>query len=372
MLSSRRTCSSASSTRATAVSCWASSRRCFGSEPELAPMRIGIPRSLAALTTMATLSEPPMLPGLMRTAATPASMALSASEALKWMSAMTGSGLRYTILRSASASSVFGTATRTTSQPAEASRAICSIVASTSQVFVRVIDCTTTGAPPPIGTFPTRIWRSLAIRGQSNPASERVWSAASVPLDVVRETDDEEEQHEHDAHRGGVLVGLPRDGAAANRLRQRERDVPAVERKQRKHVQEGQRQGDERKNAEVVANPHVERLARGLDDSDRARHLVSPRPRHDPPQRLEDHLRHEPCPVRGQPDGLQRVVFLVRGLEREAESVDGFVQAGDLLLNRRGRERPPLALSQHGEANGPAAARPDALGVLLGSHGTPV
>jgi hypothetical protein len=115
-----------------------------------------------------------MFPGLMRTAATPASMALSASEALKWMSAMTGIGLRYTIFRSASASSVFGTATRTTSQPAEASRAICSIVASTSHVFVRVIDCTTTGAPPPIGTFPTRIWRLLAIRRQSNPAPERV------------------------------------------------------------------------------------------------------------------------------------------------------------------------------------------------------
>jgi hypothetical protein len=36
-------------------------------------------------------------------------------------------------------------------------------VASTSCVFVSVIDCTTTGAPPPIGTFPTIICRSLAI-----------------------------------------------------------------------------------------------------------------------------------------------------------------------------------------------------------------
>ena len=104
-----------------------------------------------------------MLPGLMRTAATPPSIAFSASEALKWMSAITGSGDRRTIVGSASASSVFGTATRTTSQPADASAAICAVVASTSCVFVSVIDCTTTGAPPPIVTPPTEICRSLAI-----------------------------------------------------------------------------------------------------------------------------------------------------------------------------------------------------------------
>ena len=126
-------------------------------------MRIGIPRRFAAFTTSSTLSGPPMLPGLMRTAATPPSIAFSASEALKWMSAMTGSGESLTIFGSASASSVFGTATRTTSQPADASAAICAVVASTSCVFVSVIDCTTTGAPPPIATPPTEICRSLAI-----------------------------------------------------------------------------------------------------------------------------------------------------------------------------------------------------------------
>ena len=57
-------------------------------------MRIGIPFALAASTTLATLSGPPMFPGLIRTAATPASIALRASEALKWMSAMIGTGLR--------------------------------------------------------------------------------------------------------------------------------------------------------------------------------------------------------------------------------------------------------------------------------------
>ena len=70
-----------------------------------------------------------------------------------------------TIFESASASSVFGTATRTISQPALASAATCAVVASTSCVFVVVIDCTTTGAPPPILTPPTEICRLLAIRG---------------------------------------------------------------------------------------------------------------------------------------------------------------------------------------------------------------
>ena len=105
-----------------------------------------------------------MLPGLMRTAATPASIAFSASDALKWMSAITGIGDSRTIFGSAAASSFFGTATRAISQPADARAAICAVVASTSCVFVRVIDCTTTGAPPPIFTPPTEICRSLATR----------------------------------------------------------------------------------------------------------------------------------------------------------------------------------------------------------------
>ncbi len=106
----------------------------------MAPIRIGIPAFFAAFTTSATLSGPPMLPGLIRTAATPASIAFSARLALKWMSAMIGTGEKRTSFESASASSDFGTATRTISQPALASAAICAVVAGTSCVFVRVID----------------------------------------------------------------------------------------------------------------------------------------------------------------------------------------------------------------------------------------
>ena len=85
---------------------------------------------------------------------------------MKWMSAMTGIGESRTIFFSASASSIFGTAQRTISQPADASAAICAVVASTSCVFVRVIDWTTTGAPPPIAIPPTRICARLPIRVQ--------------------------------------------------------------------------------------------------------------------------------------------------------------------------------------------------------------
>src|SRR5205085_12220643 len=93
-----------------------------------------------------------MLPGLIRTAATPASIARSARLALKWISAITGIGEKRTILGRASASSPFGTATRTISQPALANAAIWAVVASTSWVFVSVMAGRPGGARP-------RLWR---------------------------------------------------------------------------------------------------------------------------------------------------------------------------------------------------------------------
>src|SRR3954453_454311 len=177
---------------------------------------MGIPRAFAASTTSATLSSPPMLPGLMRTAATPASIAFSARLALKWMSAITGSGENRTIRGSASASSSFGTATRTISQPADASAAICAVVASTSCVFVSVMDWTTTGAPPPIVTPPTEMWRSEAIPSPSLASAE--------PVDVVRQPDEHQHQEQRDSDRRHALVDLPADRFSAYPLHQREED----------------------------------------------------------------------------------------------------------------------------------------------------
>src|ERR1700759_4486810 len=55
----------------------------------------------------------------------------------------------------AAAASSRSTVMRTSSEPARASAATCRVVASTSAVSVLVIDCTTTGAPPPTVTLPT-------------------------------------------------------------------------------------------------------------------------------------------------------------------------------------------------------------------------
>ena len=104
-----------------------------------------------------------MLPGLSRTQCAPASIALSASVWLKWMSAMTGIGESRTIVLSASTSLSRGTATRTRSAPASATRRIWSIVASRLAVSVFVIVWTTTGAPPPTWTSPTITCRCEAM-----------------------------------------------------------------------------------------------------------------------------------------------------------------------------------------------------------------
>ncbi len=82
--------------------------------------------------------------------------------------------------------------TRTSSEPARASSSTCLVVAATSAVSVEVIDCTTTGAPPPIWTVPTftawvrrrALWsiRSAASRSTQRyrPAKESVNTPPAV------------------------------------------------------------------------------------------------------------------------------------------------------------------------------------------------
>src|SRR4051794_22860925 len=216
-----------------------------------------------------------MLPGLMRTAATPASIARSARLALKWMSAITGIGERRTIFASASASSPFGTATRTSSQPADASAAICAVVASTSCVLVSVIDWTTTSAPPPMGTPPTRIWWLLGIRG-----SILVGRAADAELpaeapQVVREADEEEQQDDRYPEGRHPLVDLARDRSAAQALQEGEGDVPSVEGQQREEVQHRDREAHERQDPQVVLEAAADGVRRRMDDADRPRELLA-------------------------------------------------------------------------------------------------
>ena len=84
------------------------------------------------------------------------------------MSAITGICECWAISGSASASSCEGQATRTMSQPAAVSSAICCSVVFTSAVSVVVIDCTEIGWSLPTPTLPTwicRVWRRGASTG---------------------------------------------------------------------------------------------------------------------------------------------------------------------------------------------------------------
>ena len=174
ILKSWKSCSSNSDASQTADSTSASgvalpyfSSSRLSSEPALTPMRSETPASAAALAMAPTWSSNlRMLPGLTRTAAQPASIAANTYLGWKWMSAITGICECCAICGRASASSWLGQATRTMSQPAAVSSAICCSVESTSLVSVVVIDCTETGASPPTSTEPTLILRDLR-RGAS-------------------------------------------------------------------------------------------------------------------------------------------------------------------------------------------------------------
>src|SRR3954453_23177227 len=163
------------------------------------------------------------------------------------------------IAGSASASSWLGHATRTMSQPAAVSSAICCRVALTSAVSVVVMDCTLTGAPPPTGTEPT-ISRRLCRRGASaggGTAGMPRLIAVTVFLpedrDRVDDVGGDREQREgpadedhrvRDGHELEVVdparVGLLEPGVqpGADPLEPNDGDMPAVERQQRQQVED--------------------------------------------------------------------------------------------------------------------------------------
>ncbi len=131
--------------------------RSLPKEPALTPIRMGIFRSLQALTTDRTRSLLPIFPGLIRKQSTPSSATLSAILWSKWISETKGTDTCRRISPKASAASKLGTETRTISAPTDSRRLICATVASTSSVLVLVILWTAIGASPPTGTGPTII-----------------------------------------------------------------------------------------------------------------------------------------------------------------------------------------------------------------------
>ena len=82
----------------------------------------------------------------------------------------------------AAADSSVLTVTRTSSDPASASSRTCRAVASTSAVSVLVIDCTTTGAPPPTVTAPMR----TATVGALGMRATIPCDSARFPLESAR------------------------------------------------------------------------------------------------------------------------------------------------------------------------------------------
>src|SRR5260221_7540312 len=88
---------------------------------------------------------------------------------------------RFLISGTAAAASGTFTVQRTISEPASASSRVCFKVDSTSAVSVLVMDCTTTGAPPPTRTCPTLTPKVLR-RGCREPVASNpaIWFSVAM------------------------------------------------------------------------------------------------------------------------------------------------------------------------------------------------
>src|SRR5688572_22680905 len=162
MSASRITSSASFGDARRALSSIIRARSSGSSDPQLTPMRTGLPCSIAFSTRIENCSsrfEPwPTLPGLMRylSSTTPHSgTCVSSLWPLKWKSPTSGTftpiaSRRRRISGTWRAASTVFTVMRTISEPARASCATWSAVDFASSVSVLVMDCTRMGAPPPI------------------------------------------------------------------------------------------------------------------------------------------------------------------------------------------------------------------------------
>src|SRR6266705_1720030 len=138
-------------------------------------MRTGLPLrqaiSIMVANCSSRLAPRPTLPGLIRYFASARAQSGCSARSLcplKWKSPTKGTSQPRASSRSrmrgtcAAASAVL-TVTRTISEPARASSATWVAVLWRSAVSVFVIDCTKTGAPPPISACPTRTCRVLCL-----------------------------------------------------------------------------------------------------------------------------------------------------------------------------------------------------------------
>src|SRR3989337_4172121 len=127
-------------------------------------------------------------------------------------------GTRRAISARATAAGWSGTARRTSSQPVATICSICATVAPTSRVSVLVIDCTMTGASPPITSGPTFTARVLR-RGRcfssiaAPPCSDYARLIGKDARDVIVHHHHEHQQQEDHADLQQPLLDAQADVA---------------------------------------------------------------------------------------------------------------------------------------------------------------
>src|SRR6185369_558743 len=137
----------------------------------------------------------------------------------------------------AAASSVF-TVTRTSCEPAWASRATWIAVASGSAVSVFVIDWTTIGwalptRTPPTSTLTVDRRRGLSASVAAVMARDDLGAAGQDPEDVESADPDQEGEQEDEADEVGHLLRPQADPRPEDPLEHDHQDPPAVERRKR-------------------------------------------------------------------------------------------------------------------------------------------
>src|SRR5689334_18822622 len=149
-----------------------------------------------------------------------------------------------TIWGTAAAASSVLTVTRTSCEPAWARRATWIAVASGSAVSVFVIDWTTIGCAEPTRTPPTSTETVGRRRGRSwsGEVTERAsgWVAAQDPGDVEAADPDQERHQDGEADDVRRLLRLEADARPEQPLEDDHQHPPAVERRERQDVDEGE------------------------------------------------------------------------------------------------------------------------------------
>src|SRR5580765_7856586 len=177
-----------------------------------------------------------------------------------------------TISGTAAAASSVLTVTRTSCDPACASRATWIAVASASAVSVFVIDWTTTGWADPTSTPPTSTLTVGRRRGRRLSGVAMARLPAETADDVEAGHPDDEREQEHESDDICQLLGAEADPGAEDALERDHQHPAAVQRRERQDVHDGQvRRQDARdiKQHDRAAVPEdVADLGR---DTDRAR-----------------------------------------------------------------------------------------------------